>query len=103
MELNLEGKVGIVTGSGSPYGIGRSIVLELAKAGAKTIYACDINLSNIDSLIDIVSHLGYQSKIIGHFLEVSDESQTVNILRAILREHGRFDFFFANAGYGIFR
>jgi NAD(P)-dependent dehydrogenase (short-subunit alcohol dehydrogenase family) len=99
----LEGRVGLVTGAGSPYGIGRSLVIELAKAGAKAVYACDLNLSNFPSLIKQVDDLGLKCQVYGKFLDVSSEEQTVSLLRTILKEQGRFDFYFANAGYANFR
>ena len=103
MEVNLAGQIGVVTGAGSPYGIGRSLVLEVAKAKAKVIYACDMNISNMEDLISEVRKNGYTSTVIGEYLDVSDEKQTIALLQRILRAHQRFDFFFANAGYSIYR
>jgi 3-oxoacyl-[acyl-carrier protein] reductase len=103
MKVDVEGQVGIVTGAGSPVGIGRSIVLELARSGAAVIYACDINMGNMDDLIQTAKSSGCASVIKGQFLDVSDEQSTVNLLKQIVKEHGRFDFFFANAGIGSFR
>jgi NAD(P)-dependent dehydrogenase (short-subunit alcohol dehydrogenase family) len=99
----LEGRVGLVTGAGSPYGIGRSLVIELAKAGAKAVYACDLNQSNFPSLIEQIKGMGLKCQVVGKPLDVSSEEQTVSLLREILKEQGRFDFFFANAGYANFR
>lgn len=55
----LEGKVGLVTGAGTPYGIGRECVIKFAGAGALAIYACDLNTSSIPSLQKECNEAGY--------------------------------------------
>lgn len=99
----LEGKVAIVTGAGSPCGIGRSLVISLAIAGAKAIYATDLNLDNIATLRKEVEHSGSRCQIHGEFLDVASEEQTVHVLKKIVSTYGRLDFFFANAGVGGYR
>jgi 3-oxoacyl-[acyl-carrier protein] reductase len=103
ISTDIQGQVGIVTGAGSPVGIGRSIVLRLAEAEAAVIYACDISVDRIDDLKADAKALGSKSMIVGQFLEVSSEEDTKALLCDIIRKHGRFDFFFANAGYSIRR
>lgn len=99
----LEGQVGIVTGAGSPCGIGRSLALSLAIAGAKAVYATDLNLDNIASLRKEVEHSGSKCQVHGEILDVTSEDQTVHILKKIISTYGRLDFFFANAGIGGYR
>ena len=101
--ISLENQIGIVTGAGSPYGIGRSMVLALVKAGAKCIYACDLNLGNMESLEAEAKSINSASQIRGTLLDVSSESATIDLLRKIIQSHGRMDFFFANAGYAYYR
>ncbi len=101
--ISLKSQVGIVTGAGSSYGIGRSMVMALAQAGAKAVYACDLNLGEIASLQEAVKSLGTGCIVEGRLLDVASEEQTLAILREILKAHGRFDFFFANAGYAVYR
>ena len=101
MDYNLVGQVGLVTGAGSAYGIGRSLVRQLAKAKASVIYACDLNLSHIDSLKESLQKDGSQTEVVGYRLDVSSEVDTVELLKKIIKKHGRFDFYFANAGYAI--
>ena len=43
MDLNLKGKVALVTGAGSQVGFGKAICLRLAKEGCQVV-AADINL-----------------------------------------------------------
>ncbi|KAF5013874.1 hypothetical protein FDECE_155 [Fusarium decemcellulare] len=99
----LTGKVGIVTGAGSPYGIGRSLVLSLAQAGAAAVYATDLTLTNIPSLQQEVKDAGLSCEIHGALLDVSSEEQTIAVLKDILATHGRLDFYFANAGFGGYK
>ena len=99
----MDGKVGLVTGAGSPYGIGRSIVIALAGAGTKVIYVCDLNQSNIESLSGEVKKSASSCMIKGKIMDVSSEDQTVRVLQEIIKESGRFDFYFANAGIANYR
>jgi len=101
--ISVGGQVGLVTGAGSAYGIGRSAVIALARAGAKAIYACDLNLGYIVDLQKTVKELDVNCVVEGRQLDVASEEQTVALLREILKTHGRFDFFFANAGYALYR
>lgn len=99
----LEGKVGLVTGAGSPYGIGRSLVTALASAGARAVYATDLTLVNIPSLKKEVDESGATCTVHGAVLDVTSEEQTIKVIKDILEEYGRFDFFFANAGVGFYK
>jgi NAD(P)-dependent dehydrogenase (short-subunit alcohol dehydrogenase family) len=103
VEISLTGQVGLVTGAGTPYGIGRSLVLQLAKAGAKAIYACDLNTAHFDALKSTVKDTGNDCIVEGCCLDVVSEEQTVALLKRIVKTHGRFDFFFANAGFSNYR
>ena len=103
MLVTLEGQVGIVTGAGSPKGIGRALALELAKSGALVVYACDLNIDAVSSLSKEVKVLGLGCEIYGQRLDVSNEEQTIDVIQLVLKKHGRFDFFFANAGYALYR
>lgn len=99
----MRGKVGLVTGAGSAYGIGRSLVKRLAQNGAAVIYACDLNTANIKSLQKEVNHINPSTVVVGHMLDVSSEEQTDKLLKSILRQHKRLDFYFANAGFAKLR
>lgn len=99
----LKGKVGLVTGAGSPYGIGRSLVLGVAAAGARAVYATDINLDNIESLQKEVKDSGSSCIVHGALLDVTSEEQTLAVVKEALKTYQRFDFYFANAGVGSFK
>jgi NAD(P)-dependent dehydrogenase (short-subunit alcohol dehydrogenase family) len=99
----LAGKVGLVTGAGTPYGIGRECIKKFAEAGAKAVYACDLNMSSIPSLQEECRNAGYSTIIEGCLLDVSDETQTIAVVKEITKKHGRFDFYIANAGFANYR
>lgn len=101
--ISLKGQVGMVTGAGTPYGIGRELVLALAAAGAKAIYACDLNMGNIPSLQKAVKDSGSSCQVEGRLLNVVSEEATIEILKEAIKTHGRFDFYFANAGFANYR
>lgn len=103
LEISLKGQVGIVTGAGSAYEIERSIVLAAASAGAAAVYACDINLGAFDALKDAIKAVCTSCEVEGRQLNVSSEGQAVALLSRMLKKHGGLDFFFANAGYAVYR
>ncbi|EFY84752.1 hypothetical protein MAC_09196 [Metarhizium acridum CQMa 102] len=97
----VKGKVGLVAAAGSPYGIGRSLVMALASAGPKAVYATDLTLANIQPLGKEVQGSGSTCSIHGAVLDMTSEEQTVQMIKQALAEYGRFDFFFAYAGVGL--
>lgn len=103
LKISLEGQVGIVTGAGTPFGIGRSLVLSLAAAGAKAVFACDLNISAVPSLQQAVKETGSSCVVEGRLLDVSSEEGTLKVLKEALKTYDRFDFFFANAGFANYR
>jgi len=103
LNISLAGQVGIVTDAGSAYGIGRSMVLAAAAAGATAICACDLNLGYIDDMKQEVASAGRNCIVEGSFLDVSSEEQTIALLKEVIQKYGRLDFFFANAGYALYR
>jgi 3-oxoacyl-[acyl-carrier protein] reductase len=103
LTISLQGQVGLVTGAGTPHGIGRSMVLSLSEAGAKCIYACDLNISAIPSLQEEIRATGSACIVEARLLDVSEEEATISLLKEIVKAHGRFDFYFANAGFANYR
>lgn len=103
LQQTMLGQVGIVTGAGTPHGIGRELVKKLASAGALAVYACDLNLGAVSSLQRDIQAAGYSTIVEGRLLDVSDEHRTQEIVKEVSKSHGRFDFFFANAGFAHYR
>ncbi|HKS91541.1 MAG TPA: SDR family NAD(P)-dependent oxidoreductase [Tepidiformaceae bacterium] len=93
--LNLSGKVALVTGAGS--GIGRGSALALAEAGAD-VFCMDVVDGRAEATAAEVKALGRKS---GAFTgDVRSKEAMVEMAAACVRELGRLDIAFANAGIG---
>lgn len=93
--FKLDNKVAIVTGSGSPKGIGREIALTLAKQGASIVVA-DLNKEGIESTVQAVQETG--AKALGVELNVTDKASVDAMVEKVLAEFGRIDILINNAG-----
>ena len=93
--LDFTGQVAIVTGSGSPKGIGRVIARTFAKQGATAIIA-DINEAGIKETVDVIKAEG--GKADGFKLDVTSEESVQNFVKAVIEKYGRIDVLVNNAG-----
>jgi len=93
--FKLNDKVAIVTGSGSPKGIGRNIALALAKQGA-TIVVADLNVEGIKDTVKAVEEVG--GKALGVELNVTSKESVDAMIEKVLKEFGRIDILVNNAG-----
>ncbi|WP_027092784.1 SDR family NAD(P)-dependent oxidoreductase [Cohnella thermotolerans] len=91
---NLQGKVAVVTGAAS--GIGKSIAVRLAQAGAAVV-VCDLNgeaaRAAAESLPAVAA--GKHGFVA---VDVTDKEQVQAAVRAIVAEHGAIDILCNNAG-----
>ena len=79
-----EGKVALVTGAGSPRGIGRATALALAREGAK-VAITDIVADNVKR---VVSELTEVSQAIGEVADVRDKDQMVRVVKRTTETFG---------------
>ncbi|MBU4310111.1 3-oxoacyl-[acyl-carrier-protein] reductase [bacterium] len=91
--MRLKDKVALVTGGGR--GIGRAIVLALAKEGAD-IVTCDINLENLKEVASEVEKLG--RKILIQKVDVSKISEVNDVVKKALDKFTKIDILVNNAG-----
>ncbi|MCG2676810.1 3-oxoacyl-[acyl-carrier-protein] reductase [bacterium] len=91
--MRLKDKVALVTGGGR--GIGRAIVLALAKEGAD-IVTCDINLENLKEVVSEVEKLG--KKILIQKVDVSKISEVDDVVKKALDKFTKIDILVNNAG-----
>lgn len=94
MDLELEGKVAIVTGSGG--GIGQSIALTLAKEGANVVID-DIDLDKARKVASEVDALGRRSLAIKADVANTDEAN--DLIAQTLKHLGKVDILVNNAGW----
>jgi 3-oxoacyl-[acyl-carrier protein] reductase len=90
----LENRVAIVTGG--TRGIGRAIVLELARNGASVAFTGTMRNENMTSLEEEVTSLGVKCK--GYASNAADFAQTHDLVEQIVAEFGRVDILVNNAG-----
>jgi NAD(P)-dependent dehydrogenase (short-subunit alcohol dehydrogenase family) len=95
LDMELQGKIALVTGAGR--GIGKGIALTFAKEGAD-VAVNDINGDNAEATAAEVRALGCRS--MGIQADVSKENEVNLMVGRILQEWGRVDILVNNAGFG---
>jgi NAD(P)-dependent dehydrogenase (short-subunit alcohol dehydrogenase family) len=89
-----EGKVALVTGAGSPRGIGRATALALVREGAK-VTITDIVADNVKR---VVSELTEISQVIGEVADVRSKDQMVQVVKRTTEAFGGLDILVNVAG-----
>lgn len=90
MELNLRGKVAIVTGAGG--GIGASITAKLVQEGC-IVYATDLNENAAEATVASVGSAGRSMQ-----LDVTKPHAVEAAVRKVVKMHGALDIIVNNAG-----
>ena len=90
--FSLEGRVAVVTGGGT--GIGRSIALEFAKAGADVVVASR-RLSVLEKVSEEVTALGRRSLAVQ--TDISRKTDVDNLVQRVMGEFGVIDILVNNA------
>src|SRR5262249_8103789 len=94
MDLGLDGKNALVTGG--ERGIGRDVCLSLAREGVNVAY-CDIKIeAGKDSTQAEIRKLGRGA--LAMEVDVSNETQVIEFVRAAIDQLGSIDIFVSNAG-----
>ncbi|KAJ7178416.1 hypothetical protein C8R43DRAFT_457759 [Mycena crocata] len=94
----LKDKVCIITGVGSLKGIGRASALLFAHEGAKHLYLIDFDSTNLPDLKSTVEKLYPDVKVTALQGDAADEALISGVCERALKEEGKLDVFFANAG-----
>ena len=88
MNLNMEGKLALVTGGGQ--GIGEAIVLALAREGADVVINdIESNVENAKRVAGEVHSLG--RKAIPLMADVAKMKEVENMVNEVLKEYARID------------
>ncbi|KAI0364451.1 NAD-P-binding protein [Pilatotrama ljubarskyi] len=94
----LKGKVCVITGAGSLKGIGRATAIRFAHEGAQHLYLSDLDLANLPELKATIEKAYPDVKVTILQADAADETAIADICKQALRDEGRLDVFFANAG-----
>jgi len=89
----LDGKIAVITGAGA--GMGRAAALLFAAEGAALVLA-DIDATAGNETVDAVRGAG--GTALFHATDVAQEQQVEALVQAAVREHGRLDVIYNNAG-----
>ena len=95
MELNLNGKVALVTGGGSQVGFGKGICLTLARNGCDVIVN-DIDQAGAEKTAAEIKALGQQSMAIK--ADVTKVPEVKAMVETALQKFGKIDILVNNAG-----
>ena len=93
--LDFNGQVVIVTGSGSPKGIGRTIAQTFAKQGA-TVILTDINQEGVEVNAKEIETMG--GKAYGVAGNICDKPSVDALIADVMDKYGRIDVLVNNAG-----
>ncbi|KAI5843160.1 hypothetical protein BZA05DRAFT_359511 [Tricharina praecox] len=94
----LEGKVAIITGCNSPLGIGRATAHQFAYNGVRALYVCDFDGSHLPALQREIAASYPGVQVFARTFDAADEAAVKAVVDEAVKDHGRLDVFFANAG-----
>ena len=93
--LDFTNQVVLVTGAGSPKGIGRTIAQTFGKQGAKVVI-CDINQAGCDANVEEMKKMGIEAA--GYAANLTDPDVVKELVNKIVEKYGRIDVLVNNAG-----
>jgi L-rhamnose 1-dehydrogenase len=96
--MRLQDRVAIVTGAGSPKGIGRAIALAYAREGANVVVA---GRSGVDAVAAEIAAIGCRALPVT--LDVANANEVDELIRRTVEVFGRIDVLVNNAGFCEFR
>jgi 3-oxoacyl-[acyl-carrier protein] reductase len=99
MLIDLKGKVALVTGGSR--GIGRAIVLGLAKSGATVVFSYAGNEAAAKETVELVGAQAPGTKVESVRFDVSDTAACSKAVEDVVKAHGRLDILVNNAGIAI--
>ncbi|MFC7062367.1 SDR family NAD(P)-dependent oxidoreductase [Halobacillus seohaensis] len=96
--MSLEGKVALVTGSGT--GIGRAVAIDLAKRGASVVVNYSRSEKEAQRTSEEIKSLGVSSQV--YKAAVNDDRQVREMIKGVVDHFGQLDILVNNAGATTF-
>ena len=93
----LEGKIAMVTGAGSPIGLGRAMTLALVRAGAR-VAMLDINGEWLEQTSNDMREVGGDDSVVTIVSDVSEPEDAEDAVRRTMAELGGLHILVNNAG-----
>ena len=93
----LSGKVAVITGGAS--GMGRATALRFLEEGASVVVA-DLNDATGKEFLESASQAGYAARVRFARTDVAEEADVASMIDLAMRDFGRLDVVFNNAGIG---
>ena len=93
--FDFNGQVVLVTGAGSPRGMGRIFARDFARQGARVIL-CDISKEGVEANVKELVDQGYDAA--GYAENLTDEAAVKAMVADIVAKYGRIDVLVNNAG-----
>jgi 3-oxoacyl-[acyl-carrier protein] reductase len=91
--VTTERRVALITGAGSPIGIGFACARHLLKSGVRVMVT-----STTDRIFERVAELGGDGEVGGHVADLTVETQAQRMISATVAQFGRLDIVVNNAG-----
>ncbi|KEF51125.1 3-oxoacyl-[acyl-carrier protein] reductase [Exophiala aquamarina CBS 119918] len=88
----------VLQGCNSPLGIGRATAHQYAQNGAHAIYLCDARDDYLETHKKELHSLYPTVNVHCKQLDVSDEAAVKDVVDEVIKDYGRLDIIFANAG-----
>lgn len=96
--MSLQGKVAIVTGSGT--GIGRAVAIDLAKLGASVVVNYSKSEKDAYETAEEIKQLGVDCLVVK--ASVNDDAKVKEMVKTVVNHFGRLDILVNNAGTTTF-
>lgn len=93
--FDFKNQVVLITGAGSPRGMGKVFAHDFAKLGAKVVL-CDINKEGVDANVKELQDAGCEAA--GYTANLCDEAAVQSLVDSVMALYGRIDVLVNNAG-----
>jgi NAD(P)-dependent dehydrogenase (short-subunit alcohol dehydrogenase family) len=93
----------LITGAGSPFGIGTACAIAFAQEGAAGVALLDINAEGLEATKEEISKISREvpCQVLTYALNITDEAEVTRIVNDVASKFGRLDYVVNAAGIAI--